>query len=284
MTSPVAIGGIGGSGTRLIAEIVSRLGYYIGDDLNVASDNLWFTLLFKRVELLRADGREFDRAVEAFRAAMIGRRSLTPDQLAWVRELATTDRPQHDRGWLLQRAHSLAIAAARDRRQETRWGWKEPNTHVFLDRLAAAFPGLTYVHVVRNGLDMAYSGNQNQLRLWATPLFGQIPADSGPRASLEYWCAVQRRALRLGQELEERFLMLNYDAFCQAPAEHLGPLGRVLGITIDPQLWTGLLSLVRVPESIGRFKSHGLEPFDPADVEYVKELGFDTNPDPTTRS
>jgi hypothetical protein len=148
---------------------------------------------------------------------------------------------------------------------------------VFLDLLPAAFSGMKYIHVVRNGLDMAYSANQNQLALWAGPLFGQTPADSGPRASLEYWCQVQRRALRLGADLRDRFLMLNYDAFCQAPAEYLPALGRLLEVTIESPVQAALLSMVRVPGSIGRFKSHGLTAFDAADVEYVKELGFDTN-------
>jgi hypothetical protein len=281
MTSPVAIGGVGGSGTRLVAEIVRHFGWYLGGDLNHALDNLWFTLLFKRVELRGepAGGREFDRAVDVFRAAMAGGSPLTPEQLAWVNELAAKDRPQHDRAWLLERVDSLAAAAGGARRHLTRWGWKEPNTHVFLDRLPAAFPGMKYIHVVRNGLDMAYSANQNQLGLWAPVLFGQPPTDSGPRASLKYWCQAQRRALRLGVHLKERFVLLNYDAFCQDPGHHLPGLSQFLGVGMEPELQASLLSLVRIPDSIGRFKPRGLASFDPSDVEYVKELGFDTDCD-----
>ena len=43
---PVAIGGVGGSGTRVIAEILIQLGFYIGSDLNSANDNLWFMLTY----------------------------------------------------------------------------------------------------------------------------------------------------------------------------------------------------------------------------------------------
>ena len=49
---PVAIGGVGGSGTRLIAQILHEAGFYLGDDLSYAIDNLWFTLLFRRLEIL----------------------------------------------------------------------------------------------------------------------------------------------------------------------------------------------------------------------------------------
>ena len=52
--SPVAIGGVGGSGTRLIAQLLMELGVYMGSDRNDANDNLWFTLLFKRIEILFA--------------------------------------------------------------------------------------------------------------------------------------------------------------------------------------------------------------------------------------
>ncbi len=45
---PVVIGGVGGSGTRVVAAILSTLGFHLGNDLNESMDNLWTTLLFKR--------------------------------------------------------------------------------------------------------------------------------------------------------------------------------------------------------------------------------------------
>ena len=43
----VAVGGIGGSGTRLIASLLESLDYYIGNDLNISKDNLFFSFLFR---------------------------------------------------------------------------------------------------------------------------------------------------------------------------------------------------------------------------------------------
>jgi len=40
---PVVIGGLGGSGTRTIAQLVQSLGVHMGTLLNPATDNLWFT-------------------------------------------------------------------------------------------------------------------------------------------------------------------------------------------------------------------------------------------------
>ena len=58
---PVIVGGIGGSGTRLVAGLLQIFGYYIGDDLNDSLDNHWFTLLFKRRSILLENDVQFHR-------------------------------------------------------------------------------------------------------------------------------------------------------------------------------------------------------------------------------
>ena len=71
---PVVIGGIGGSGTRVIAEIVALFGFYLGRDLNDASDNLTFTLLFKRPQWFRKnylDHRKIFTGLRIFEKSMI---------------------------------------------------------------------------------------------------------------------------------------------------------------------------------------------------------------------
>jgi hypothetical protein len=86
-----------------------------------------------------------------------------------------------------------------------RIGWKEPNTHIVMDRLPALLPQMKYIHVMRNGLDMAHSRNQNQLRLWGRYLVGPDCRDD-PRSSLKYWCRTHQRILRLCQPLGARFV------------------------------------------------------------------------------
>ncbi|MCK4821383.1 hypothetical protein KA005_36800 [bacterium] len=44
---PTVIGALGGSGTRLVSEILIHSSVYFGQDLNIANDNLLFTYLFK---------------------------------------------------------------------------------------------------------------------------------------------------------------------------------------------------------------------------------------------
>ena len=130
---------------------------------------LWFTLLFKRVEILRAKNEEFDELVSIFRNRMTRRATMTREQIGLVSALTRKDRPRITTAWLDKRANSLFNLPSFET-PLTRWGWKEPNTHVILERMLNSFPQLKYIHVMRNGLDMAYSSNQQQLLLWGLPL------------------------------------------------------------------------------------------------------------------
>ena len=44
------------------------------------------------------------------------------------------------------------------------WGWKEPRSIYLLPFFHQQLPALRFLHVVRDGRDMALSANQNQLR------------------------------------------------------------------------------------------------------------------------
>ena len=246
----------------MVAGLLARAGLFIGGDLNDALDNLWFTLLFKRRDIHSIDDDRFAELVDVFVSVMQGA-PLSNRQRRLVRDAAAIERPQHPPEWLAQRATSLTDVSGGGPGKRA-WAWKEPNTHVVLDRLRAAMPDLRYLHVARNGLDMAYSENQNQPRFW-------LDAEPSPSVSLRYWVDVHRRILAIGAEIGDDFLFVDYDALCAAPTIELAKLQRFLGagVVLDG-------SSIVPPASIGRFKAHGLMPFDPADVAFVAELGFDT--------
>jgi hypothetical protein len=276
---PVVIGGIGGSGTRLIAHCIRELGFSLSGELNEANDNLWFTLLFKRIEILNATEREFDELVEIFLNKMTGRGRLTHAQVELINELALydRDRTQQTKDWLQARARSL-LSEEENVSRTSNWGWKEPNSHIVLDRLLARISGMKYIHVARNGLDMAYSSNQNQLMLWG-PHFISEGSQTSPYYSLKYWCFAHRRVLDIGKLMGENFLFLNFDDFCTNPAKGLEGLCDFLGVAPTFEQKQTLIQSVQPPESIGRFKQHDIDAFDMADVEYVKELNFDIGTD-----
>ena len=268
------IGGVGGSGTRLIAQCLKQAGLHIGTDLNEAHDNLWFTLLFKRPEILTCSEEEFDGLLQLFIDRMTGTNVLTRKQEEIIDRLPTEDREQHAASWLKQRSQTLRSDTL-SHTNGNGWGWKEPNSHIVLDRLMARLDDMKYIHVMRNGLDMAHSTNQNQLRLWG-PHFIDGAFDINPRSSLKYWCIVHQRVLEFKPIMGDRLLLLNYDAFCTDPERGLEELFDFSSMHLGA-LKPHLQELVKPPSSIGRFKCHGTDMFVKEDVEFVRSLGFDVS-------
>lgn len=265
--APVAIGGVGGSGTRLVAAFVRELGFHLGDDLNAANDTLWFTLLFKWREVLQCDEAEFDLLTGALCSALAGGRPATTEIETLVSRLAGMDRPQHSARWLQQRRDTLLAAAGAPGRSGP-WGWKEPNTHVVIERLWQRLPGLRYIHVVRNGLDMAYSSNQNQLDMWGPQVLGS-DGSATPARALAYWCRVHERMLALQRANPGRMHWLDYDALCHEPQTEAARLCEFLGCRLEPA--SPVLATVRKPDPAQRLE-RPLADLDQADLKLARRL------------
>ncbi len=285
MRPPVAIGGQGGSGTRVVAAMLQAAGYYIGGDLNRALDNLWYTVLLKR----RTLGVDAERAaLEVFVDGMAGRLDRTDERAVRLLAEAATAVSIHGHSttgagqgaWAFQRVVSLLTAQDAARPTDARWAWKEPNTHIRLPALIDALPGLRYIHVVRHGADMAFSRNQAQLYWWG-PSFGiEPPSDPQlvPAASLSYWVHTTRRAVELGERwLGERFLLIRFEDACARPAETAGRVLAFLGEPVTAELVQQLAALPEAPSSIGRHREADLTVFDPADLAAVAGFGYEVD-------
>lgn len=267
---PVAIGGVGGSGTRLVAELLRAAGVHMGDDLNAASDTLWFTLLFKREEITRCTSAEMDMLTDTLAAGLRRGAPLSDDSVRCLHSLSTEDRPQHTAEWLRARATSL-IRAAGEPSVPGRWGWKEPNTHVVIERLWQRVPALRYIHVVRHGVDMAYSSNQNQLQLWGEQVLG-ADGPLNPRRSLAYWCRVHQRMQDLQERNGHRMLWLDYDGLCRDPAAALDSLFAFLDFSSEQRAIA--IDRTAIRPQPPRHLLHDKAGLDEADLAYVGSLGY----------
>ena len=281
VAGPVAIGGVGGSGTRLIAEIMQELGFYIGEALNPQNDNLFFTLLLKRPDWFQQFPQDnavltavnlFTRAMTSGLAANM---SQSEQDTIWeiVRELENANVRT---GAKRIHATQLIETLAPDFTNKIGWGWKEPNTHIFLPQLIAGIDSLKYIHVIRNGLDMAFSNNQAQAMNWGQHICGHdFPTNpSTAFHCLEYWIAANRRAIKIGTEqLGKNFLLINYDDFCANPNQGLAQMAAFLDAPLSPQKAETLTALF-APSSIGRYRNADLGVFSQAQISAVEELGF----------
>jgi hypothetical protein len=289
---PVVVGGVGGSGTRVVAEILRGLGVYMGADLNSAGDNRWFTLLCKLPRWDPTTGLMPDSptmcSLDVLDRAMTGRVGPTrPERCVvaaavershewWDRDRLPDDRPPE---WLNARARSLLRSRRRQPPDASTWGWKEPNSHVFLEHLHRHFGGrLRYIHVIRNGIHMAHSKNQHQVRRWG-PLFGLPLGSSGPSPteSLDYWIRANEEAIRKGQELQPgQFLSVNYDELCADPSPGTERLVEFLRLDPPGPLLEELASLPRQPPPRGEIGEEAVTRFGSERLARVRALGFPT--------
>jgi hypothetical protein len=266
----IAIGGAGGSGTRVVAQTLRDLGFAFAPDLNDAYDNLWFTLLFKYREAYGLPREELTRLYTLFRSAMEGEGARV-DQSTRHKLLAAQRAGQHRREWLEARLATLVVPAPLV--QSGKWGWKEPNTHIFANHLLTLDHDLAYVHVMRDGLDMAFGTNQNQLHLWGPIVLGSDYEDS-PRGSLRYWMWAHSRMAEIARQNPGRVFILSFEALCRDPREMIGRLASFAGLQLSHEAVADLVAAVVPPSTIGRSRVRESE-FDAQEVASSRRV-YDT--------
>lgn len=300
LRGPIVIGGIGGSGTRIVAQIIMECNFYLGTDLSAANDNLWFTLLFRRPAWFRCvlesnDDSDIYDALKIFRKAMQGTAldqidielidqaisDLTPcpqgiewaNPDPWLESL----RSFMDQ-WLKDRRSSfLNVSSCVDLSIYRGWGWKEPNSHIFLPYFCRFLEDLTYIHVIRHGIDMAYSGNQNQVKLWGS-MYGINQTDEQivPASSFHYWIRANQKAISLGEKLlGDRFLRITYEELCSRPEKEIKRLIEFLGLSLSEETLARINKIPSPPASIGRYKEHNTSWTTDDDVRSLNLMGYE---------
>ena len=231
------MGATGGSGTRVVARVARRAGLFIGTNLNPAEDALEIA-------------EYYDRWINPY---------------LW-----------HDHGWgpdvenemraelvpLLERHRAGADTDGQP------WGWKEPRSIFLVPFLSRALPGLRFVHVVRDGRDMAFSKNKNQPRKHADAFLGSESADpASPVRSIELWNAANLGAADWAEAgLGERYLRIRYEDLCANAPAVIARLLAFLELEGDP---AQLTEEVEPSAMLGRWRES--DPALVAELEQVAE-------------
>ena len=137
------------------------------------------------------------------------------------------------------------------------WGWKAPRSIYLLPFLHAHFPQLTFIHVLRDGRDMAFSKNQNQLRKhgravlhWRERWFY-----AAPMRSLLLWERVNLRAAEYGEaQLRENYQRVRFEDLCEAPVKTTRRVMKFLDADVDAESFAR--TEISPPPSIGRWRVH----------------------------
>jgi hypothetical protein len=252
---PIVVGGLGGSGTRVVAAILREAGVFIGSEISGANDNLHMARNFPLIRdaAMKVGPRpapfgdypfDFGAELDVMVASM----------------LEDFERDMH------------AAYLAQDRLRAG-WGWKNPNNLQILAPLASRFGAFRYIHVVRHGLDMAFSTNQNQLSLWGWRYLIDQERLGPAEASFRFWVRANRQGVRDARRLGLELTVLNFDKLCADPIGVIDAFAREIGLRVPPS--PAMYALVKPPESIGRFRRNDVSFVTPEDLAALREFGFE---------
>jgi hypothetical protein len=134
-------------------------------------------------------------------------------------------------------------------------GWKAPRSIYLLPFLYAQYPGLKFIHVLRDGRDMAFSKNQNQLRKHGPQVLNWRERwfNAEPVRSILLWARVNIGAAEFGEtRLTKAYLAVRFEDLCAEPIETTARIIRFLGDDLD------VASIARAeiapPRSTGRWR------------------------------
>lgn len=284
---PIVIGGIGGSGTRVVADILKVFNIYIGEDLNRPLDNLTHTLLFKRPKWYyqnSLNNNKIEVGIGILEKSMTNKKSYSFTEFAFLLNATISmaiygHNIQKDGSgiWAFQRLRHILFSRRKDIISYAGWGWKEPNSHLILKNLNDKFPKLKYIHTVRHGLDMAYSPNQQQLFNWGKMFGVEIPKkkEDIPEASFKYWVEVNKGIVEQGKAIGEgNILVLNFDNLCANPRVEVRKIIDFLEINVSDSQIKSAIGIPKIPDSKDRFKAYDLLECKEDDLEFLKAMGY----------
>lgn len=226
---PHVIGATGGSGTRIVARIVKRGGVFLGTNLNVSEDALDVA-------------RYLDRWINVYMARDSSPLSQAV-QTKMIREFQT-----------VLKVHCSPLGMS-----PRPYGWKEPRSIYLLPFFHSQFPGLKFLHVVRDGRDMAFSTNQNQLRKHGHTLLSPAEANwSQPLQSIALWSRVNLLAADYGEtHLPGQYLRIRFEDLCAEPVGIIHQIFDFWNLQGDPEQIAQ--SEVCPPTTLGRWKNQDEE-------------------------
>lgn len=219
--APRIIGATGGSGTRVFAAVARHAGLFTGGKLNESEDSLPLAYFS-------------DCWINRFVPMRSSR--LPPD----------LQQPMQEHLGNALRQHLQGKPAGHP------WGWKEPRSIFLLPFLERELPGLRSLHVVRDGRDIAFSENQNQLRKHGDALMDFRAGASDAVRSIQLWERVNLDAAAFGSlVLRERYRRLRFEDLCRRPRDVIEEILRFFELDGDPYEF---VHLVAAPSSLGRWR------------------------------
>jgi hypothetical protein len=224
--SPLVIGGIGGSGTRAVLLLARGAGRYMGENLNEAGDALAFY--------------EFaDRWLGPYHATRVAERGFG------------------DRAQLVADLHRCVDRHRAPADRGKPWGWKQPRSIYFLPLLHEELPQLRFIHVVRDGRDIALGPQAMGVldRAERAVLPDEVRRDAPvPMRLIELWSRVNALAADYGESsMGPAYLRVRFEDLCRTPEVVIASICEFEQAALGRDAIARLAKQVRRPSSIGRW-------------------------------
>ena len=235
--SPIVVIGMHRSGTRLLVDVLDKLGVFMGADRQGDGESVAFMMINEWL---------FHQCGAFWSEPMSVHFTLSEPEV--VAELAASARralgAQLDRyagpaGWHL--AKELPV-----------FGWKDPRNTFTLPVWKQVFPNLRAIHIVRHGVDVAASlsrrhaaalraamdgGAPSALTVIRDEAFGVLSSRRGwtLAEALTMWEQYLEKARQESAALGERALEIRYEDLLTQPAQISAKLARFCGIAAPPE-------------------------------------------------
>lgn len=232
------IGGVGGSGTRLVAKILNMSGFYSGDNLNNSMDCLNWP---GNVNLMKDRSNSFKYKLESLQG---------PFSMFFQNQIANAGNKK------------IAI--------------KVPGSFYYLPLILNIYENIQYIHVVRHGLDMAFSQNKNQLRNWGVFFNLDKLEDIEEVRQFRYWHLANKLALDTCNKLiPNDFIVVRYEDLCQEGEITIDKILKFVKIQPEKKLIASIMNEIRLTNNIGRYKSKISNiHFDERSILFLKMIGY----------
>ncbi len=152
--SPISIGGIGGSGTRVLSDLLISMDIDMGRFLSKAYDDLWLSILLKSPNLIKYNNiDEIKERIKLYKKLRVNPKNLNFMEEAKILRLSikkinTLPYEKLFSKKILWPLKRITERKNINKKKEKMWGWKEPNTYIFLEYFKNQFPNLKYIHLI----------------------------------------------------------------------------------------------------------------------------------------
>ncbi len=238
-SAPIIIAGMHRSGTSVLTTILDELGLFVGRKLDSNHEATFFVHLNNW--LLRQAGATWDRP-EAFED-FLEYGDLVEARVRQLEHLLKTPRAIE----FLGLRNYLTLGDIKYMSEP--WGWKDPRNTFTLPLWLKIFPNAKLLVIHRHGVDVANSlatradkiskslGStvKNQSRwLWRLPLSNNsFSRCRDTNEGVALWKSYTETADRYANQLGERALVLQYEAFLEQPVPHIEQVLNFIGVEAD---------------------------------------------------